>query len=80
MSSERYELTDEQWNQIKDLFPEHRTGRPLKSNRLMFDAVLWIARSDAACRDLPKERYGSWETVYSAFVYGGIPVYWNLFL
>lgn len=34
---------------------------------MMFNAVLWIARSGAAWRDLPKERYGSWETVYSRF-------------
>jgi len=67
MSIERYELTDEQWNQIKDLFPKYRTGRPPKSNRTMFNAILWIARSGAAWRDLPKERYGSWKTVYSRF-------------
>ena len=40
MNIERYELTDVQWNQIKDLFPEYRTGRPPKSNRMMFNAVL----------------------------------------
>ena len=67
MSTERYELTDEQWSQIKDLFPEYRIGRPAKSNRTMFNAILWIARSGAAWRDLPKERYGSWKTVYSRF-------------
>ena len=58
MNSERYELTDEQSNQIKDRFPEYRTDRPPKSNRLMCNAVLWIAKSGAAWRDLPKERYG----------------------
>lgn len=67
MNIEPHELTDEQWNQIKNLFPKYRTGRPPKSNRTMFNAVLWIARSGAAWRDLPKERYGSWKTVYSRF-------------
>lgn len=38
-----------------------------KSNRTMFNAILWITRSGAAWRDLPKECYGSWETVYSRF-------------
>lgn len=33
----------------------------------MFNAILWIARSGAAWRDLPEERYGSWKTVYSRF-------------
>ena len=40
MSIERYEMTDEQWNQIKDLFPNYRRDRPPKSNRMMFNAVL----------------------------------------
>lgn len=43
-----------------------KTGRPPKDNRLVFYAILWIARSDAAWRDLP-ERFGSWKTVYSRF-------------
>jgi transposase len=32
----------------------------------MLNAMVWMARSGAAWRDLP-ERYGSWETVYSRF-------------
>ncbi len=66
MPSKRYEITDEQWEQIKDLFPKAKTGRPPKDNRLIFNAILWIARSGAAWRDLP-ERFGSWKTVYSRF-------------
>ena len=65
----RYELSDEEWIQIEPLLPpEHtgRKGRPSKDNRTMFNAILWLARSGAAWRDLP-ERYGSWETVYSKF-------------
>ena len=68
MIPRRYEITDEQWEQIKDLFPPYQTGRPSKlSNRTMFNAFLWIARSGAAWRDLPEERYGSWKTAYSRF-------------
>ncbi|WP_141506244.1 IS5 family transposase [Paenibacillus luteus] len=68
MIQRRYELSDEQWEQIKDMFPPYQTGRPSKSsNRTMFNAILWIARSGAAWRDLPEERYGSWKTVYSRF-------------
>lgn len=68
MIQRRYEISDEQWNQIKDMFPRYRTGRPSKlSNRTMFNAILWIARSGAAWRDLPEELYGSWKTVYSHF-------------
>lgn len=61
-----YEMTDEQWEQISSLFPLYKTGRPPKDNRLMFNAILWIARSGVAWCGLP-ERYGSWKTVYSRF-------------
>ena len=66
MPIRRYEMTDEQWEQIKDLIPKARTGRPPKDNRLMFNAMLWMARSGAGWGDLP-ERYGPWKTVYSRF-------------
>ena len=65
----RYELTDEEWNKIESLLPPERTGkkgRPAKDNRLVFNAIVWLARSGAAWRDLP-ERYGAWETIYSRF-------------
>ena len=65
----RYELTDQEWNRIKDLLPPEKSGkrgRPSKDNRMILNAMLWIARSGAPWRDLP-ERYGPWETVYSRF-------------
>jgi len=66
MSAKRYNLSDEQWEQIKDMFPKAKIGRPAKDNRMMFNAILWIARSGAPWRDMP-ERYGSYKTVYSRF-------------
>lgn len=66
MAARRYELSDEQWEQIKDMFPKAKTGRPPKDNRMMFNAILWITRSGAPWRDMP-ERYGSYKTVYSRF-------------
>ena len=51
MTQKCYEISDEQWDQIKDLFPIAKTGRPPKDNRGMFNAILWIARSGAAWRD-----------------------------
>lgn len=65
----RYEISDYEWEQIKELLPKEKTGkpgRPAKDNRTMLNAMVWLARSGAAWRDLP-ERYGSWETVYSRF-------------
>jgi transposase len=66
MPIRRYEMTDGQWEQIRDLIPKSKTGRPPKDNRLMFNAMLWMSRSGAGWEDLP-ERYGSWKTVYSRF-------------
>ena len=65
----RYELTDYEWEQIKDLLPPENTGkrgRPSKNNRIMLNGMIWIARSGVPWRDLP-ERYGPWESVYSRF-------------
>ncbi len=66
MANVQYELKDHQWEQIKGLFTPARTGRPGKDNRMMFNAILWIARTGAPWRQLP-ERYGPWKTVYSRF-------------
>ena len=66
MGNKRYELTEEQWNRIKDLIPHSRMGRPRKDDRLMLNAMLWLARSGAGWEDLP-EWYGPWKTVYSRF-------------
>ena len=65
----RYELTDEEWNQIVSLLPPENSGkqgRPSKCNRTILNGIVRIARSGAPWRDLP-ERYGPWQTVYSRF-------------
>ena len=66
MAAKRYELTDTQWDRIKDLIPRAKTGRPPKDDRLMLNAMLWLARSGAAWADIPK-RYGPHQSVYSRF-------------
>jgi len=64
----RKELSDGQWNQIKDHLPPEtgRRGRPAKCNRLIINAILWILRTGAPWRDLPGS-YGPWNTVYTRF-------------
>lgn len=66
MATKRYELTDEQWERVKDFIHHSKMGRPPKDDRMMLNAMLWMARSGAGWEDLP-ERYGSWKTVYSRF-------------
>ena len=51
MAAKRYELTDTQWDRIKDLIPRAKTGRPPKDDRMMLNAMLWLARSGAAWVD-----------------------------
>ena len=64
----RHEISDFDWERIKDLLPPENTseGRPSKPNRLMLNGMLWIAKTGSPWRDLP-ERYGPWQTVYSRF-------------
>ena len=65
----RYELSDVEWERIKDMLPPERTGkpgRPSGDTKTALNGILWLARSGAPWRDLP-ERYGSWSTVYDRF-------------
>jgi len=64
----RYELTDEQWEQIRGLLPPERgrKARPAKDNRLMVNGMVWILRTGAPWRDLPS-RFGPWKSVHTRF-------------
>lgn len=47
--AKRYELSDEAWAVVADLFTEtHGRGRPRLSDRLMLDGVLLVLCSGAA--------------------------------
>ena len=64
----RHELTNEQWQLIRELFPRPATrrGNPRHPRRLL-DGMLWILRTGAPWRDLPRDRYGPWKTVWRKF-------------
>ena len=64
----RYELTNTQWNKVKDLLPGKRTDRDqtAQDNRLFVNGCLWIIRSGAMWKFLP-ERYGPWKRTYNRF-------------
>ena len=78
----RYEVSDEEWERVKDLLPPERTGkpgRPSGNNRIALNGILWITRSGAPWRDLP-ERYGSWSTLYDKFArWSNLKVFEKLF-
>jgi len=64
----RHAISDADWDRVKDLLP----GRPgqhggvAEDNRRFLDAVLWIARTGAAWRNLP-ERLGHWNSQWRRF-------------
>ena len=64
----RHQVSDEQWSRIAPLLPPERgrKARPAKPNRPMVNGMLWILRTGAPWRDLPK-RFGSWKSVYTRF-------------
>lgn len=62
----RHELTDEQWKRVQGLLPRRRGAPSRKGDRNFLNAVLWIAKTGAPWRDLPR-RYGSWKTIFNRF-------------
>jgi putative transposase len=62
------DLTEHQWELIKELIPEARSGgRPRTTCiRSVVDAIFYLNRSGCAWRYLPRE-YPPWKTVYDYF-------------
>ena len=69
-------LTDALWNQLRPLFEpaQLKRGRQTQQWRRRLEAVLWVARTASAWRQLP-EVFGPWETVvyhYRRWCKGGL--------
>ena len=64
----RHEISDADWDRITDLLPGQpgQHGGVAEDNRRFLDAVLWVARTGAAWRDLP-ERLGNWNSQWRRF-------------
>ena len=65
------DLTDTQWQSIKQFIPddpirEDRRGRPWSEQRAVLNGILWILRTGAPWQDLPR-RYGPASTVHRRF-------------
>jgi transposase len=49
-------LSDEQWAKIEPLLPKVRSrGRPWAEKRRVLEGILWVLKTGARWRDLPKE-------------------------
>ena len=69
--SKRDKLTDEQWEVIERVLPEQTVrrdgrGRPWKNNREVLNGIIWILRSGARWKDLPKD-FPSYQTCHRRF-------------
>ena len=64
----RYVLSDSQWAVIEGFLPGRvgHVGATCHANRLFLESILWIMRTGAPWRDLPK-RFGPWKTAYNRF-------------
>jgi len=64
----KYELSDYQWEQIKDEIPPKtsKSGRARRDPRELINAIVWVARTGAPWCELPK-KYGPWHTAYNNF-------------
>jgi transposase len=64
----RHELTDEQWERIKDHLPGKASdpGRTARDNRLFVNAVIYQLKTGVAWEDLPG-RFGKPNSVWKRF-------------
>ena len=62
-------LTDEKWERVRPLLPPQkpRVGRPRRDQRTVLDGILWVLNTGSSWRDVPRERFGAWETAYGHY-------------
>ena len=63
------ELSDKEWETIEPLLPElpsGKRGRPWRGNREVLEGILWVMRTGAPWRDMPKA-YPPYQTCHRRF-------------
>ena len=74
------QLTDEQWSLISDLFPvppvDPRGGRPRVDSRQCLEGILWVLRSGARWKDLPRS-FPSYVTCWRRFAEWSLSGVWD---
>ena len=62
------DLSDEQWEQLKDFVAPGNMGRPRTTNiREVINAILYVVKTGCQWRALPSD-FPNWKTVYSYFL------------
>jgi len=62
----RHALTDDQWSTIRARLPQRRGPRSDEEDLNFINAVVWIARTGVAWRDLD-HCFGRWQPIYNRF-------------
>ena len=74
------QLTDEQWLLIHDLFPMPKPdpcgGRPRVDSRRCLEGILWVLRSGARWKDLPRS-FPSYATCWRRFMRWSLDGVWD---
>ena len=65
-SSRSQTLSDSQWERIKPLLPTNagRRGHPFGESRRVVEGSIYRYRTGIPWRDLPREAFGPWQTVW----------------
>jgi transposase len=64
MQTQFTELTDSQWQVIKEFLPVHRSKK--HDLRVILNAILWLVRTGVQWRNL-ESKYPKWQSVYYHF-------------
>ena len=67
MSSLRFAvLSDDQWQRIAPFLPSNvgRRGHPFGNDRRVVEGIIYRYRTGIPWRDLPREQFGPWQTVW----------------
>ena len=59
-------LSDEQWARVAPLLPSSvgKKSRPFRDHRQVVEGIIYRYRTGIAWRDLPREQFGPWQTVW----------------
>ncbi len=66
-TQDRYQVfTDEEWARIEPLLPSNtgKRARPFENNCRIVEGIVYRYRAGIAWRDLPREQFGPWQTVW----------------